>query len=448
MLDINFIREHPDVVRRTIENKKSTVDVDELLKLDGEYRELKQKLEALERKRNENARTLPTLATGKVPLDVESADQETIKKHGQDIRQQILTRKKRFTAVETRREELLLALPNIPTPDTPVGSNEADNLVVRTVGKKPVFNFAPQEHWQLGKDLDIFDNERAAKISGSRFTYLKGDGALLEFALLQYALSVLTSRQTLARILEKASMDLSSIPFVPVVPPELIKPEVMHKMARLEPREERYHVPNDDLYLIGSAEHALGALHMDETLEESQLPVRYVGFSSAFRREAGSYGKDVHGILRMHQFDKLEIESFTLADQSLQEQDFVVALQEHLLQSLGLPYQVVLICTGDMGAPDARQIDLETWFPGQGRYRETHTSDLVTDYQARRLHTKVRRASGRSEFVHMNDATVFAIGRMLAVILENYQRPDGSVEIPTVLRPFLGGRAAITRNSR
>jgi seryl-tRNA synthetase len=219
-------------------------------------------------------------------------------------------------------------------------------------------------------------------------------------------------------------------------------------MARIEPRDERYYLQSDDLYLIGSAEHTLGPLHMDETLPESALPARYVGFSTSFRREAGSYGKDTKGILRVHQFDKLEMESFTRPEDSRTEQDFIVAVQEHLVRSLEIPYRVMDICTGDMGGPDARQIDIEMWMPGspdahgkgKGVYRETHTSDLMTDYQARRLRTKVKKADGTAEYAHMNDATAFAIGRTLIAIIENYQTKKGTVLVPKVLQPYMGLR--------
>jgi seryl-tRNA synthetase len=197
--------------------------------------------------------------------------------------------------------------------------------------------------------------------------------------------------------------------------------------------------------LIGSAEHTLGPLHMDETLKEEHLPLRYVGYSTAFRREAGSYGKDTKGILRQHQFDKLEMESFTKPEDGMAEQDFMVAIQEHLMRELKLPHQAVLICTGDMGFPDQRQIDIETWMPGQDTYRETHSADYVGGFQARRLNTKVKRADGSAEPVHMNDATVFAMGRTLIAILENYQQEDGSVAVPEVLRPFMGGKEKIEK---
>ena len=221
----------------------------------------------------------------------------------------------------------------------------------------------------------------------------------------------------------------------------MIKPDIFAKMARLEPKDERYYIQSDDVYLVGSAEHALGPMHMDETILEQDLPLRYAGYSTAFRREAGSYGKDTKGILRMHQFDKIEMESFSKPEDSIMEQDFFVAIQEYLLKQLEIPYQVMMICTGDMGGPDARQIDIECWMPGQNKYRETHTADLMTDYQARRLNTKLKRKDGKNEFVHMNDATVFAIGRTLIAILENNQQKDGSVKVPKVLHKYTGFKA-------
>jgi len=263
---------------------------------------------------------------------------------------------------------------------------------------------------------------------------------LLEFALIQYTFQTLTSEKIIGKIAASIEKGYAAKPFIPVIPPDFIRPQIFEKMARLSPedKEERYYFPQDDIYLIGSAEHTLGPIHMEEIIPEENLPLRYLGFSTSFRREAGSYGKDTRGIFRVHQFDKLEMESFTLPNNSLKEQDFILAVQEYLVRSLELPYQVVMICTGDMGKPDARQIDIEIWMPGQGRYRETHTSDLMTDYQARRLNTRVRKKGGDIEFVHMNDATAFAIGRTLIAIMENYQQKDGSIKVPRVLQKYAG----------
>lgn len=440
MLDLQFIREQPEKVRQASQAKNVAVDIDRLLALEAERLELKGRLDELNRQRNELARQ-----HAEYPVKIPPADEGTLEElenKGRELRTATAKLEAVLKSVEQSALDLLKRVPNIPTSDTPVGPDDKSNRVLRVVGEKPTFSFTPKEHWILGAALGLIDNERAANVAGSRFTYLKGAAALLEFALVTHALALLTSRERLAAVATAARLAVPSTPFVPVIPPALVKPDTLDRMARLEPREDRYYLPTDDLYLVGSAEHTLGALHIDETLPEADLPVRYVGFSSSFRREAGSYGKDVHGILRLHQFDKLEMESFTAPEHSLAEQEFLVAIQEHLMQSLGLPYQVVLVCTGDMGGPDARQIDIEAWFPGQNRYFETHTADLVTDYQARRLHTKIRGPSG-SSFAHMNDATVFAIGRTLAALLEVNQTADGSVRVPDALRSYLGGQELI-----
>lgn len=432
MLDLKYIREHPDEVQNAVRAKRVDVDIAELIRLDTERRQLRQKIDELGKRRNELAKA----SSGGRPSAEAIQEGKTVKKNIQD-------REKRHREIDERATALHRRVPNMPSSDTPVGKDESENVTVRTWGAPPTFSFTPKEHWELGNALGIIDRERAAEISGSRFVYLFGDAALLEFALIQYVLSIVTNAEALNEIARASGLTISAAPFIPVIPPVFIKPDVMEQMARLEPKDERYHIPSDDLYLVGSAEHTLGPLHRDETLEERTLPRRYIGFSSAFRREAGSYGKDVHGILRLHQFDKLEMESFTTPETSQTEQDFIVAIQEHIVQGLGLPYHVVLKCTAEQGDPDARAIDIETWFPGQNRYRETHTSDLMTDYQARRLHTKVQRESKDSEYAHMNDATAVAVGRTIAAILENGQQEDGSVLIPEVLRPFMGGRERI-----
>jgi seryl-tRNA synthetase len=227
------------------------------------------------------------------------------------------------------------------------------------------------------------------------------------------------------------------------LPPLMIRTEPYDAMDRLEPRDDRYKLEDDDLWLQGSAEHVLGSMHADEIFDESQLPLRYLGYATSFRREAGTYGKDMEGILRMHQFDKLEMESFTVAEDGMKEHLLFVAIQEYLLSSLGLHYQVLQKCTADIGKPNARGVDLETWLPGQDKFRETHTADYMTDYQARRLKTRVRRSSGDLELIHTNDATAFALGRVMIAIIENYQDSEGKVKIPEALRSYLGNREVL-----
>lgn len=434
MLDIKFIRENKDAVKKNCELRNTHCDIDRLLELDEKRRKLIVEIGELKEKKNNLNDEMKN-----------AGDKDKIITEGKKIKKDLDKLDPEFDKIEKEYKEILYIVPNVISPDTPIGPDEAENKVIRNWGEIPKFDFQPKEHWELGKNLDIIDIERAVKVSGSRFSYLKGEAALLEFALIQHALSVLTNENTLKEIIKKNNLDVSDRPFIPVVPPVLIKPEPMQRMARLEPREERYHTPADDLYLVGSAEHTLGAMYMDETLKEEDMPLRFIGFSTAFRREAGSYGKDTKGILRVHQFDKLEMESFSLPENSFKEQDFIVAIQEYLMQSLKLPYQVVAICTGDMGGPDYRQIDIETWLPGQNRYRETNTSDLMNDYQSRRLNTKVKRKDGNTEFVHMNDATAFAIGRTLIAILENGQQADGSVVIPEVLRKYMPGNMEVIK---
>ncbi len=424
MLDIKFIRENIEIVKNAAKNKRVDFDVDELLALDERRRHVLQELEGKRAKQNAGSKGGP-----KSPVELEE-----LKK----LKEEVKILEEEISHVQHDFDEMMMRVPNIPSQDTPVGKDENDNKVLREVGKIPAFDFKPKEHWELGSQLGTIDTETASKVSGARFAYLKDGFAIIQFALIQFVLSVLINEKTLKKIIKNARLDIGTKPFTLVVPPVFIKPEIFQKMARLEPREERYHIVSDDLYLIGSAEHTLGAMHMDEILTPEQLPVRYIGYSTAFRREAGSYGKDMKGILRLHQFDKLEMESFTLPEDSVKEQDFFVAIQEYIMQLLGVPYRVVQICTGDMAAPDARQIDIESWMPGQGRYRETHTADLMTDYQARRLNTKVKRAD-KTEFIHMNDATAVAIGRTIIAIVENYQTKNGTVKIPKVLQKYTFG---------
>lgn len=420
MLDLNYIRQNQNKVRWAIETKKVKVDFDRFLALDKKRHDLQVQIDTLRAERNRVA-------------------QEQNRQQGVHIKEKLQTLEVTLDPLDKEFQELYKRIPNIPSEDTPIGKGEEENRVLRRVGTLRSFSFLPKEHWVLGEELGIIDSGTASQVSGARFAYLKGDLVLLQYALTQLVLKTLTSKEELRLIAKKSGIvDVSTKPFIPVVPPVFVRPEVMDGMARLEPREERYHLPQDDMYLIGSAEHTLGPLHMQQVVPEEQLPLRYVGVAPAFRREAGSYGKDMKGILRLHQFDKLEMESFTSADESIKEQEFLVAIQEYFLQLLELPYQVVSICTGDMGAPDFRQIDIETWMPGQNRYRETNTSDLMSDYQARRLQIKTKRTSGATEFVHMNDATAFAIGRTLIAIMENYQEEDGSITIPTVLRGYTG----------
>src|SRR3989338_5470863 len=419
MLDIKFIRNNQDKVREAIKNKKVDLDLDKLIAIDERRRHLLGESELLKAEQNKRSRGPQS------PIDLEEL---------KALKEKIKLIENELKSVEEEYERLMMLVPNIPTEDTPVGKDESENKILRKWGKIRNFpaeggsasggDFKPKEHWELCQELDLIDSERAAKVSGARFAYLKRGLALMEFALVQYGFSVLTNEKLLKKIIKKAGLDIKSTPFIPVVPPVLIKPDVFQKMARLEPKEERYHIPSDDLYLIGSAEHTLGPMHMDEIIPEKSLPLRYVAFSPALRREAGAAGKDTRGIIRLHEFHKVEMEVFSTPEQAIDEHMNLIAIQKELLQGLGLPYQVILKCTADIGDPNARGVDINTWMPGQDRFCETHTADYMADYQARRLNTKYRKTNGETIFVHMNDATALAIGRTIAAILENYQTKE------------------------
>jgi len=425
MLDIQYIRTNVDRVKKTIALRSVVCDVDKLLRLDKEKNQLQQDLDMLRAKKN----TLNNEMKGGKPT------LEQIEK-GKSIKMQVQALETEYKDVESRFLSEFLQVPNIISADTPEGENEEGNKVLRVFGKKPDFGFEPKTHMELSGDS--IDTKKAAQISGSRFNYLFGDVALLQFALIDFVMHTLTNQEIVGELAEKVGSN-SKKPFIPAIVPVMCRDEVMKKMDRFDPIDDRYYFEKDNILLVGSAEHTLGPLHMDEILKEEDLPIRYIGYSTSFRREAGTYGKDMSGILRRHQFDKLEMESFTTPEQGLVEQELLVAIQEYLVQQLEIHYQVVLKCTGDMGGKaDFRAIDIECWMPGQNKFRETHTSDYMTDFQARRLNTRYTQAEDKKKsFVHMNDATAFGIGRMLIAIIENFQNEDGTVTVPRVLQSYM-----------
>ncbi len=430
MLDIKFIRENKDIVKAGLKKKNSSVDIDGLLALDEKRLEIMARTEALRSEQNK--------MNSSISIEKDLNVRQQMISEMKLVKDEFKSKEEELEKILSEWQALMLKIPNIPSVDTPEGPDESGNQVIRQWGSKPEFSFTPKEHFELGKALGLIDTETAGEVASSRFAYLKGDLVLLQFALIQMCLEVLTNKETLSQIAKDSGLTLTPSVFTPVIPPVFIRPLVQVKMARYMAPEDHYLFPNDDLMLIGSAEHTLGSMHMNKIFEENELPVRYAGYSTAFRREAGAAGKDTNGILRQHQFDKLEIEVFSLPENGPQEQNFLVAIQEHILQKLKLPYEVMLICSGDMGFPDTRQIDINTWMPGQNKYRETHSSDFTGGFQSRRLNTRVRRADGKIEPVHMNDATVVAIGRTLIAIMENYQQEDGSIKIPKVLQKYLG----------
>jgi len=432
MLDIKFIRDNKNIVQEGAKKKGVDVDIEKLIMLDD------QRLKEL--KEVEDLRSEVNRVSNDISRDQDGALKIQLIEEMRTVKEDIKEKEEKLKKTIEAWQKIMLQVPNVTSPDVPEGPDESGNVVIRSWGEKPVFDFTPKEHYEIGEKLGMIDNQTAAEVSGARFTYLKGDLVLLQFALLNFLLEILTNAETLEKIAKEKNININPRPFIPVIPPFMIKPNIYLKMARLEPKEDKYHLEIDDMYLIGSAEHTLGPMHMNQILNEKEMPIRYIGYSPAFRKEAGSYGKDTKGILRMHQFEKLEMETFCLPENSIQEQEFLVAIQEYFLQMMKLPYQVVLICTGDMGKPDFRQIDINTWMPGQNAYRETHTADLMTSFQSRRLNTRVKRTDGKIELVHMNDATICAMGRTLIAILENYQQADGTIKIPEVLKKYMNGK--------
>lgn len=426
MLDIKFIRENPDIVKGAVKNKGVDFEVDKLLAVDERRRHVLQEYELLKAEQNKKSKAKQE----QTPENIEELRglKERVKILGGEL-----------VSIQKEFDDLILQVPNIPTDDTPIGTSEKDNVVSKTVGEIPKFNFESKNHWQITESLDLIDKERAAKVAGSRFAYIKGALVRMQFVLIQFTLDQLTDQKVIQKIIKNNDLEISDTPFVPVLPPALIRTEAYKGTARLNSQEVTYKIEGDDLWLNASAEHSLCPMYKDEILEESQLPIRYLGYTTAFRREAGTYGKDMEGIFRMHQFDKLELESFAAKDTSFLEHLFFIAIQEYLMQKLEIPYQVLLKCAADIGFANARGVDIEAWLPGQNKYRETHTADYMTDFQTRRLNTRVRRSSGGLEYVHTNDATAFAMGRALIAIIENYQTEKGTIKVPKVLQPYMGG---------
>jgi len=431
MIDIQFVRDNQELVNKKSVEKGYPIDVDSLLKLDNERRELVGQVEALRARRNDNAGKM----SGGKP------EQEVIDE-GKQLKIELAERETYLDEVEKNYLELLKQVPNMPLDDVPVGGSEDDNQVVYEWGEKPQFDFEPKNHAELAELRGWLDKERAAKVSGSRFAYIKGDLVKLQLALVTWITDTLTDSEKIKHIAESAGLEVDHRPFTPVLPPLMLKTDVYEAMDRLEPRDDRYKIDGEELWLQGSAEHVLGSMHANETFQADDLPIRYLGYATSFRKEAGTYGKDMEGIIRMHQFDKLEMESFTTAENGLTEHLLLIAIQEYILQQLCIPYRKLMKCTFDIGKPNARGVDLDAWLPGQNKYRETHTADYMTDYQSRRLKTKVKGNDG-VELIHTNDATGLALGRGMVAILENYQTADSRIRIPGVLMNYLGGRTEL-----
>ncbi|MGH2806934.1 MAG: serine--tRNA ligase [Actinomycetota bacterium] len=412
MIDVKLLRDDPDAVRAAYARRGGVEGLDDVIALDARHRELLRRVEDLRAEQNRASKAIGQASPDDRPAAIAEA-----KKFADELK----GLEPELEQVAARLDELAAYLPNLPHESVPDGLTEDDNVVEREVGEKPTFDFEAKDHVALGEALGIFDSERAAKTSGSRFVYLTGPGVILELALVRFAIDLLNERG-----------------FEPVVTPVLVRERAMYGTGFLPADEhEYYRVERDELYLTGTSEVALAALHSEEILEANDLPIRYAGFSSCFRREAGTYGKDTRGLVRVHQFDKVEQFSFTHPDRSWDEYETIRANQEDILQALEIPYRVLVMCAGDLGSSAAKKVDHEAWLPGAQRFMEVTSATNATDFQARRLQIRSRAGAGTS-VVHTLNGTATAVGRTIVALLENHQRGDGSVAIPTALRPFTG----------
>jgi seryl-tRNA synthetase len=406
MLDIKFIRKNRKEVEKMLKKRGAKVDLAHIIEIDDERKKLIVEVEDLRRQRREIAKV----------KEIEE---------GREVKEKLGKQEAALASVEKELNEYLARVPNMLDKKVPEGKDENDNVEIKRWGQVPKFDFKPLDHIELGKRLDLIDFERAAKVAGNKFYFLKNEAVLLEFALISYVIKTLQKED-----------------FTLVRPPDLVRSEIAGGIG-FQPRgpeAQIYTVESENLSLIGTAEIPLGGYHADEILDEKKLPLKYLGFSPCFRTEAGSYGRVSYGLYRAHEFDKLEIFIYCRPAESEKMHQYILSLEEKLFQGLELPYRVVDICAGDMGAAAARKFDIEAWMPGRegGSYGEVTSTSNTTDYQAKRLNIKCRKADGKTEFVHTLNGTAIAVGRTLIAILENYQQADGSVKIPKVLHEYLG----------
>ncbi|MFC1790156.1 serine--tRNA ligase [Patescibacteria group bacterium] len=405
MIDPKLIREDPAKIKEVMTKRNlDPAVIDRLLKVNETRIQLISQIDQIRAKKNKLTR-----------------DQV---KEGKNLKELLRRLDPDLRAVEEQYRELLYQIPNLPADDVPIGKDDSENKVIKKWGRPKDFKFKPKDHLDLGEALDLIDVKRAAKVAGSRFGYLKNEAVLLELGLVNLGMKTLIKKG-----------------FIPVIPPAVNKKEIERGLGYGEHGgwDQMYLFEKDGLNFVSSSEHTIIPQHSGEILEKRELPLRYVGFSTCFRREAGTYGKDTRGIFRVHQFDKVEMNVFTLPEIKISDAEcrFLLSIQEELMQLLKIPYRIVQNCTGDLPFPNRRMFDLEAWFPGQKKYRETHSCSNCTDFQTRRLNIKTKTKQGL-EFVHALNATVFAIGRTILAILENYQQKNGSVLVPKVLQEYVG----------
>jgi seryl-tRNA synthetase len=416
MLDLKAIRSEPERFKAALARRGAAEKVDELLALDSRRRELLPELESAQAERKTLSKQI-----GERKAAGEEAEAEKLMETVAELKRRIESGKAEVEEVDAKLGELALSLPNVPDPDAPEGMTEEDAVLVREVGEPPRFEFEPRDHLEIGAELGLIDMEAGARLSGSRFAYLKGDLVLLELALVRFAIETVRAEG-----------------HEPVVPPVLVREEALEGTGFLPgDRDQIYEIPKDDLFLTGTSEVALAGLHADEILAADALPLRYCAFSSCFRREAGAAGRDTRGIFRVHQFDKVEMFSFVEPDASREEHERLLAIEERILGELEIPYRVVNVAVGDLGDPAAKKYDCEGWIPSQGRYRELTSCSNTTDYQARRIGARYRPAEGEAPLpVHTLNGTACAVGRTIIALIENRQESDGSFTLPKTLHPY------------
>jgi seryl-tRNA synthetase len=416
MLDLKAIRSEPERFRAALARRGAAEQVDELLALDARRRELLPEVENAQAERKTLSKQI-----GEAKQSGEEAKAEELMATVQGLKERIESGKEELEGVEAKLDELALTLPNLPDPDAPAGETEEDAVVIREVGDPPSFDFEPRDHLEIGAELGLIDMEAGARLSGSRFAYLKGDLVLLELALVRFAIETARAEG-----------------HEPVVPPVLVREEALEGTGFLPgDRDQIYEIPKDELFLTGTSEVALASLHADQILDAALLPLRYCAFSSCFRREAGAAGRDTRGIFRVHQFDKVEMFSFVEPSASGEEHERLLAIEERIITELEIPYRVVNVAVGDLGAPAAKKYDCEAWIPSQGRHRELTSCSNTTDYQARRLGARYRPQEGASpEPVHTLNGTACAVGRTIIALIENRQESDGSFTLPKTLHRF------------
>ncbi len=416
MLDVRFVRENIELVKEALRKRDYDITVDEFLELDEKRRSLIREVEELRNKRNTVSEEIGRLKRQGQDASGMIAEMKTVSERIKSLDEQL-------REVDSAIRDFLLNIPNIPHETVPVGKDEEDNVEIRRWGEPREFDFEPLNHWDIGESLDIMDFERASKIAGARFSLMKGLGARLERALMNFMLDLNTEKG-----------------YKEVFPPILVNRETMTGTGQLPKFEmDLFKVTDPEFYLIPTAEVPVTNIHRDEILKEEDLPLYYTAYTPCFRREAGSYGKDTRGLIRQHQFNKVELVKFSKPEDSYDELEKLTRDAEDILQKLGLPYRVVVLCTGDLGFSASKTYDIEVWLPGQGRYREISSCSNFEDYQARRANIRFRRQGKKgTEFVHTLNGSGLAIGRTVVAILENYQQKDGTVVVPEALRPYMG----------